>query len=260
FILMYSISDPASFAEIEKLHSKLLSYNGDNRPVILVSNKIELATTGYYEPPLIPSSRGRELAASLKCKLFLECSVKDDVNVGECFKDLVREVRRQEGIIDEDAIEPPTPTKWVKESVDVDVDVDVELDDSFEEATVHHVSRDYLLAISGSFEGVSGDAVSVTREGDGLVWKEEGGGLAAWGPVGAPSTDLAEFPLSATMWNGVRALQGGHGCPYEGIFKVIMTNPTEHNYKVIAIERPDGARYERVKRVSPGKGGCCALQ
>jgi hypothetical protein len=39
-----------------------------------------------------------------------------------------------------------------------------------------------------------------------------------------------------------------------------MTNPTEHNYKVIAIERPDGARYERVKRVSPGKGGCCALQ
>ena len=55
---------------------------------IQVGNKCDLE-----EQRVVPKSEGEDLAGMYKCPFF-ETSAKDHVNVDECFRELVREVRK----------------------------------------------------------------------------------------------------------------------------------------------------------------------
>ncbi|KAG5445394.1 Ras- protein M-Ras [Clonorchis sinensis] len=91
FIIVFSVTDPHSFAQVERFHTQILRVKDrDTFPMILAANKIDLV-----QQRKITEEEGRQLATKLKIQ-YMETSAKDPpVNVDNLFHDLVRIIRRQ---------------------------------------------------------------------------------------------------------------------------------------------------------------------
>ncbi|KAJ7159282.1 ras protein [Mycena crocata] len=102
FVLLYSITSRASFAQIESLHATVLrlakhaSASGiPEPPMILIANKLD--KTDSRE---VSEEEGTLLARTIGCP-FLEVSSKTGQNVDRTFSTLVRSIRAREVAADE---------------------------------------------------------------------------------------------------------------------------------------------------------------
>jgi len=89
FLLVYSIVDRPSFAEVSSLKEKILrTKDMDKVPIVLVGNKCDMKDmrdVDYIE--------GADLAKGWGCSFF-ETSAKIKLNNEACFFELVREIRK----------------------------------------------------------------------------------------------------------------------------------------------------------------------
>lgn len=89
YLLVYSVTLWQSFELIEIIRDKILdSIGSDSVPIVLVGNKSDLDYSRQVE-----FSDGEKLAKTFGCKFF-ETSVKDSVNVGKVFEEIVEEIER----------------------------------------------------------------------------------------------------------------------------------------------------------------------
>ena len=90
FLVVYSVVNKKSFLEVTELRKKIERIKDSPQvPMVLVGNKCDLE-----HERVVPKSEGQALAQQFNCPFF-ETSAKDHVNVDECFRELVREVRKQ---------------------------------------------------------------------------------------------------------------------------------------------------------------------
>lgn len=91
FMLVYSVTDPASFENMRSFHTQILRVKDkDAYPMLLVANKIDLV-----QQRRVTEEQGRALAAHLRVP-YIETSAKDPpVNVDLAFHDVVRVIRQQ---------------------------------------------------------------------------------------------------------------------------------------------------------------------
>ncbi|XP_040571400.1 ras-like protein 2 [Lepeophtheirus salmonis] len=89
FLLVFSVSDRASFEELTKFHMQILRVKDrDEFPIMMVGNKADLKNHR-----VISVEEGRAMARQLKIP-YIECSAKVRMNVDQAFYELVRLVRR----------------------------------------------------------------------------------------------------------------------------------------------------------------------
>eukprot|EP00049_Salpingoeca_infusionum_P018002 m.355338 g.355338 ORF g.355338 m.355338 type:complete len:187 (-) comp17225_c0_seq1:754-1314(-) len=85
FILIYSIVDEASFAEVESLLKRVQQHHLDNpKPIIIVGNKSDLAASRTV------SEETAKAFATKHGFQYLETSARDDVNVKPLFESAIR--------------------------------------------------------------------------------------------------------------------------------------------------------------------------
>eukprot|EP01103_Thecamoeba_quadrilineata_P017575 TRINITY_DN6301_c0_g1_i1.p1 TRINITY_DN6301_c0_g1~~TRINITY_DN6301_c0_g1_i1.p1 ORF type:complete len:200 (+),score=53.47 TRINITY_DN6301_c0_g1_i1:48-602(+) len=88
FLIVYSIAAKASFNEVATLKNQINRVKeGDRAPMVIVGNKCDLDSERQ-----VPKKDGEDLAKSFNCPFF-ETSAKVNINVEDCFFQLVREVR-----------------------------------------------------------------------------------------------------------------------------------------------------------------------
>ncbi|KAL1410238.1 hypothetical protein Q8F55_004243 [Vanrija albida] len=93
FLLVYSITDRASFDVLPALHTAIkVAKDAPAVPLVLVSNKCDLEHRRQ-----VSSAEGQALARSLRAP-FVETSALDGFNVDIAFDELVRRVRRGERV------------------------------------------------------------------------------------------------------------------------------------------------------------------
>jgi small GTP-binding protein len=91
FLLVYTITNRATFEELHNLHSKILrSKEGAKVPIVICGNKCDLESQRD-----VPKEKGEALAAQWGCPFF-ETSAKSKINHENCFFECVREIRRIE--------------------------------------------------------------------------------------------------------------------------------------------------------------------
>ncbi|THD28732.1 DIRAS family GTP-binding Ras 2 [Fasciola hepatica] len=99
FILVYSITNKASFDELQSFHNELSLIKMDELPrvpIMLVGNKTDEA-----EAREVSTAHGKALAQKWKCG-FMETSAKANSNVKEVFQELLRmETRRDMTLVGE---------------------------------------------------------------------------------------------------------------------------------------------------------------
>lgn len=89
FLLVFSVTDYASFEEIYKFHRQILRVKDrDEFPMLMVGNKSDLEAQR-----VVSIEKAQELSRQLKIP-YLECSAKVRINVDQAFTELVRIVRR----------------------------------------------------------------------------------------------------------------------------------------------------------------------
>eukprot|EP01084_Bolivina_argentea_P241968 406054_1 len=90
FLLVYSITDPTSFPEIEDLREKILRVKDDdeNTPIVVVANKVDLE-----DQRKVDKSKGVSTCAQWRCP-FYETSAKEKINHTICFETVVRRIRQ----------------------------------------------------------------------------------------------------------------------------------------------------------------------
>eukprot|EP00753_Platysulcus_tardus_P010481 PLAT2747.1.p2 GENE.PLAT2747.1~~PLAT2747.1.p2 ORF type:complete len:214 (+),score=91.15 PLAT2747.1:58-699(+) len=87
FILVYSITDDATLDELREIREEILSVNENPEvPLLLVGNKCDLA-----EDRAVSDEEGKALAKEFNCGQ-LEASAKEDINVTEMFRVIVRRI------------------------------------------------------------------------------------------------------------------------------------------------------------------------
>ncbi|KAL5530641.1 RAS1 [Sanghuangporus sanghuang] len=90
FMLVYSITDRNSFAEMDQFYHQILRVKDrDYVPLVLLGNKLDLEDSDRT----VNTAEGINLAKHFGCHFF-ESSAKLRVNVDEAFVELVREIRR----------------------------------------------------------------------------------------------------------------------------------------------------------------------
>lgn len=89
FLLVYSVTDKASFMNIRHFHTLILRVKDkDAYPMILVANKVDLVHLRQ-----VSQEQGQELANMLKIP-YIETSAKNPpVNVDKAFHEVVRIIR-----------------------------------------------------------------------------------------------------------------------------------------------------------------------
>nr|CAD7445243.1 unnamed protein product [Timema bartmani] len=89
FLLVFSVTDKASFDEIYKFHRQILRVKDrDEFPMLMVGNKADLD-----HQRLVSSVEAQNLSRQLKIP-YIECSAKLRMNVDQAFHELVRIVRK----------------------------------------------------------------------------------------------------------------------------------------------------------------------
>jgi GTPase KRas protein len=90
FILVYSITNRASFEEMMTFYQQILRVKDqDHFPIVLVGNKSDLE-----QERVVSFQEGTELARKCQCK-FIETSARYKVNIDEAFYTLVRAIRAE---------------------------------------------------------------------------------------------------------------------------------------------------------------------
>jgi small GTP-binding protein len=110
FLLVYSITDPSSFSEIDVIHEQLCrSKDSDDVPIVLVGNKCDLA-----HERAVSTQEGKSLASRFGGCAFLESSARSVINVEETFAELARAIEHEslceENNSSEDEEQTPSPT------------------------------------------------------------------------------------------------------------------------------------------------------
>ena len=93
YVFCYSVENRYSFDLVKLIHSKLYALVGRNIPKILVANKTDLPNR------VITFEEGQNFAKEIKCP-FLECSAKNNQNIGKIFKNILVEINKYENDID----------------------------------------------------------------------------------------------------------------------------------------------------------------
>ncbi|CAO1416730.1 unnamed protein product [Diamesa tonsa] len=89
FLLVYSVTDNASFDEMFKFHRQILRVKDrDEFPMLMVGNKSDLEAQR-----VVSLQKAQELSRQLKIP-YIECSAKVRINVDQAFHELVRVVRK----------------------------------------------------------------------------------------------------------------------------------------------------------------------
>uniref|UniRef100_A0A6M2DFR8 Putative rab subfamily protein of small gtpase n=1 Tax=Xenopsylla cheopis TaxID=163159 RepID=A0A6M2DFR8_XENCH len=89
FLLVYAVTDRASFDEMYKFHRQILRVKDrDEFPMLMVGNKADLETSR-----VVSVEEAQNLSRQLKIP-YIECSAKLRMNVDQAFHELVRIVRR----------------------------------------------------------------------------------------------------------------------------------------------------------------------
>eukprot|EP00732_Lithocolla_globosa_P005762 Lithocolla_globosa_v1_NODE_6206_length_1122_cov_21.157451.p1 type:complete len:208 gc:universal NODE_6206_length_1122_cov_21.157451:1021-398(-) len=92
FLCVYSITSKSSFEELEVFREQIFRAKDDEKcPLIILGNKCDLAE--YRE---VSEAEGQEFAKSSNA-LFLETSAKENINVEEAFRDLVKHIQATGG-------------------------------------------------------------------------------------------------------------------------------------------------------------------
>eukprot|EP00004_Rigifila_ramosa_P009673 TRINITY_DN212_c0_g2_i1.p1 TRINITY_DN212_c0_g2~~TRINITY_DN212_c0_g2_i1.p1 ORF type:complete len:198 (-),score=54.76 TRINITY_DN212_c0_g2_i1:41-595(-) len=94
FLVVYSITDDATFKQLETYWSKLVQAQEGNdkpAPIVLIGNKADLEAQRA-----VPTAKGKEMAKKMGDASFFETSAKTGANVEACFTELVREICRFE--------------------------------------------------------------------------------------------------------------------------------------------------------------------
>ena len=98
FLLVYSVSDRASFDEIMVFKEKILRAKElDKVPMVLVGNKCDLDPSERQ----VSKEEGEELGRQRECS-FMETSAKAKIKNDECFYECVRVTKK----MDEEVLEP----------------------------------------------------------------------------------------------------------------------------------------------------------
>lgn len=91
FLLVYTITNRATFDELTNLYHKILrSKEGEKVPIVVCGNKCDLEAQRD-----VARSEGEALASKWGCPFF-ETSAKKKINHEACFFEVVREIRRRE--------------------------------------------------------------------------------------------------------------------------------------------------------------------
>lgn len=89
FLLVFAVTDRASFDEIYKFHRQILRVKDrDEFPMLIVGNKADLE-----HQRLVTTAEAQNLSRQLKVP-YIECSAKLRMNVDQAFYELVRIVRK----------------------------------------------------------------------------------------------------------------------------------------------------------------------
>ena len=94
-ILVYDITDKASFKDLENWLYEVESHADDNVVQLVVGNKKDLENDRQ-----VSTQEGQEYADSLGFK-FLETSAKESVNVDQAFITMTKEIKKRAKVIDD---------------------------------------------------------------------------------------------------------------------------------------------------------------
>ena len=91
-ILIYDVTRPETFANIKYWLKEFIKNAGQQRPLVLVGNKIDLRNSAENT---VPREKGEEIAKILTEKLgftvpYYEASAKEGININEIFEHLAR--------------------------------------------------------------------------------------------------------------------------------------------------------------------------
>ena len=92
FLLVYSVTTQASFEAVTRLRTQVLRIKEDQPqiPIVLVGNKVDME-----EERAVSTDSGKNLAEKWgNNTVFVETSAKSNINVTECFVELVRLINR----------------------------------------------------------------------------------------------------------------------------------------------------------------------
>ncbi|XP_018913528.1 ras-like protein 2 [Bemisia tabaci] len=105
FLLVFSVTDHASFDEMYKFHRQILRVKDrDEFPMLMVGNKADLEHQRQ-----VSTQDAQNLARQLKIP-YIECSAKVRMNVDQAFHELVRIVRKFQ-LSERPPLKPPSKKK-----------------------------------------------------------------------------------------------------------------------------------------------------
>ena len=95
YLLLYSTISRTSFEKVQIINDMLIAMQGgaSDVPRVLVGTMIDCADRRQ-----VSYEEGQALARRWNVP-FVECSAKEDINVGEVFRTLVREIERDNGLL-----------------------------------------------------------------------------------------------------------------------------------------------------------------
>jgi len=88
FVLVYSVTSRASFKELGAFRDAIIQAKGEEVPLVLVGNKVDLASER-----VVKTDEGKRLANEWKCK-FVETSAKTKVNINNVLNELLHELEK----------------------------------------------------------------------------------------------------------------------------------------------------------------------
>ncbi|OWF39159.1 ras-related and estrogen-regulated growth inhibitor-like [Mizuhopecten yessoensis] len=89
YVMMYSVTDTPSFHEVKRFKDILFRLKGNERPMVLIANKLDLR-----DARAVSEAESTSLAHSLECPLF-ELSVADGYQgVADAMEELIVQLRR----------------------------------------------------------------------------------------------------------------------------------------------------------------------
>ena len=92
FLLVYSITNQASFSDLQELRDQIMRVKdgNDDVPMMVVGNKCDLS-----DERVVGRDQGVQLSRQFNCQ-FMETSAKQRINVVEVFEELIKQINRQQ--------------------------------------------------------------------------------------------------------------------------------------------------------------------